>query len=132
MSSTPTSSLAPLRSVQWPSFCQLRRAHVSALLPRRKIDSPGQRRPTGWRPPTPSSSAATRGLSCSSTVNIVANLRLPNFLSQDNIFLRNFGVLIAILGVCNLCNGGVRFVRENDRKRWDLFVFLKKNLNNYW
>lgn len=26
-----------------------------------------------------------------------------------------------LTGVCNLCNGGVKFVRDNDRQRLDFF-----------
>lgn len=38
--------------------------------------------------------------------------------------LKMMGLNLVVTGVCNLCNGGVKFVRDNDRNGFDILLLL--------
>lgn len=59
---------------------------------------------------------------------LLLGLKVP--VSSSCVMIEHVGqIWFSVTGVCNLCNGGVKFVRDNDRNRlasplsWELMMF---------
>jgi hypothetical protein len=119
-----TTRRPPCRSTDGTASCGSRRHKPRAAGGgrgcrwRRRPAGLGRRTPSR-RPRTPSSSRPpTPGPSCSSTVRTEDLAPFPS--NDPPLGLENLQSASLCAGVCNLCNGGVRFVREHDPNRYSL------------